>query len=204
MDQTSLISMFLALGITGMFGIALFEKLVPIVPSYLILLTLGAVAPDGWTLLKAWIATVAGSAIGTGVLYLVGRYVGEQRVLTLVKLYGRYVFFSFEKYQRLARYFRSKHLTVTFIGQLIPVARIYLALPAGVLSIRPSAFLIASTMGIACYNSLFLLVGYALRNAGHDPLWTGVLLTIFLVAIEVIIAYVVRLLRRGPAMISRS
>ena len=102
MDNAEILAFVMGLGLLGMFGIAVFEKLVPIVPSYLILLTLGSAALSEKDVILALVATAAGSVLGTLCLYSLGRVFGEARVVRAVTRYGAYVFCPMERYQALA------------------------------------------------------------------------------------------------------
>lgn len=195
MSFPDLLPVVVGLGIAGMFGASAFEKIVPIIPSYLMLLLFGSASDTVQQLIFTVAATVAGSVIGTACVYGFGRFLGERRVRGAVDRYGRYVFCPPRRYRRLAAAYRQNHFLVSLFGQMIPVARLYLSVPAGVLKLRADRFLVASAIGIAVYNSIFLTAGFILRRQTHDPVTTGILLSAGLVAAEVAIAGSVRWFR---------
>ncbi|TXM73025.1 DedA family protein [Methylobacterium sp. WL69] len=197
MASQDLVALFLGLGLPGLFGIAFAEKFVPVVPSYVMLMLLGMTVPDATALLLALLATAAGSLCASLVWYGIGRGLGERRVATAVVRFGKYVFFSPRAYAGLAAAYRRNHFWVTLIGQTVPVARIYLALPAGVLGLRPAPFARAAAIGIAVWNAPFLALGYALRETGHTPVDVGFWVSLALVATEVAVVVGIRLLTRG-------
>lgn len=204
MSFPDLLPVVVGFGITGMFAASTFEKIVPIIPSYLMLLLFGSASVTTRELTFAIAATSAGSIIGTACVYGLGRALGEKRVRRAVDRYGRYVFCPPERYRRLAIAYRRNHFLVSLCGQMIPVARLYLSVPAGVLRLRAGRFLVASAIGIAAYNCIFLTAGFVLRKETHDPVTTGILLSAGLIAAELIIVgglkgifYTKRTSRRG-------
>ncbi|WP_306225064.1 DedA family protein [Bosea beijingensis] len=198
MDPSDILPILLAYGFAGVFVMALLEKFAPIVPSYLMLILFGTAA-SGEAELGAFLAvTVAGSFTATAAWYSIGRALGERRVRAVVARYGRYVFFNLETYDYLAGSYRRNSFAVTLIGQTIPVARIFLALPAGVLAIPGATFLIAAAIGIAIYNFAFLVVGFALRDTSSDPVEIGLWVSLGLIVVEGAAVYVMRRYRRRP------
>ena len=192
MSFPDLLPVVVGMGITGMFAASAFEKIVPIIPSYLMLLLFGSASMTAHELVLTIVATSAGSVIGTACVYGLGRALGESRVRRGVEKYGKYVFCPPERYQRMAVAYRRNHFWVSLCGQMIPVARLYLSVPAGVLRLRAGRFLTASAIGIAAYNSIFLTTGFILRKETHDPVTIGVLLSAGLIAAELVTAGTVK------------
>ncbi|NEJ69758.1 DedA family protein [Rhizobium phaseoli] len=188
MSSSELLPLVVQFGVLGMFAAAVFEKTIPIVPSYLMLLIFGSATSTITALAAVIVVTSSGSLIGTACVYTFGRSLGEERVTQAVDKYGRFVFLPLERYRHLANAYRRNHFAVSLCGQIIPVARLYLSLPAGVLKLRADRFLVASAIGITTYNTFFLTTGFVLRGAAHDPVKTGVLLSLALVAVEIVVA----------------
>lgn len=192
MDAQHFIEPFLTLGLLGPAAIALIEKFAPVVPSYVVLMLLGLATSDGMALVMTVFATAAGSLAGSVVWYRIGRALGAPRVESAVARFGKYVFFSARNYQRLADAYRHNHFLVTLIGQTIPVARIYLALPAGVFRLQPVSFTVAAAIGILLWNTPFLVLGHLLRGGGRDPIDVGFWVSIVLIGAEMAIAFGIR------------
>jgi len=195
MDAAALFSTWLGFGLVGIGALAFVEKFVPIVPSYVLLMLLGMTAANGTALALLIVVTVAGSVGGALAWYGFGRAVGGARVARLVARFGKYVFLRPDLYQRLTDAYRSNHFWVTLFGQTVPVARVYLALPAGVLQLELLAFTVATALGALIWNMPFLSLGYMLRNSGHDVAEVGFWTAIALIAAETLILLVVRLCR---------
>lgn len=193
MDASHFIELFLNLGLFGMVVIALAEKFAPIFPSYVMLMLLGMTVSDRTTLVMTILATVVGSLAGSIAWYGIGRALGARRAECFVAHFGKYVFFSLRTYKRLADAYRRNHFLVTLVGQTVPVARIYLALPAGVFRLRPIAFVFAASFGILLWNTPFLTLGYVLRGGGFDPVNGGFWVSVGLIGIEMAIVLGIRL-----------
>jgi alkaline phosphatase len=140
METSSMIGTLLSFGFVGIGCLAIVEKFVPLIPSYVLLMLLGMSVSDSSTLTMTIIVITIGSAIGAIGWYGLGRALGSERIEALVARYGKYIFLRLSLYGRLTNAYRSNHFWVTLIGQTLPTARIYLALPAGVLKLDLERF----------------------------------------------------------------
>ncbi|MBV6898198.1 DedA family protein [Xanthomonas euvesicatoria] len=200
MQPNELLALVTSCGLLGVLAMSYIEKFIPVVPSYLMLMVVGMTADSTPALLEAWAFSVAGSVLATVSWYKIGHALGNARVRAVVAKYGRLVFLRIATYERLAQSYRRNDFWVTLAGQAIPVARIYLALPAGVIQVRFRTFLLASSLGIAGYNLTFLLVGFFLRGTGHDPLVAGMLIAAALVALEGVVFFSIRKKNRAKTV----
>lgn len=196
-DSSGLIPLLLTFGLVGVGCLALAEKLIPVVPSYVLLTFLGMTAVNRRSLALTLLVTTIGSVGGSLAWYGLGRSLGSARIEQLVTRFGRFVFLSPAHYQRLSAAYRRNHFWVTAIGQTIPTVRVYLALPAGVLALDARAFLWATAVGAIAWNLPFLSLGYALRDSGRDPVTLGIWVAVLLVAVETALLLGVRLWQRN-------
>jgi alkaline phosphatase len=196
MDTPSTIELFLHLGLLGVGCLAIAEKFIPVFPSYVLLTLLGLTIADGTTLTMTIVATSIGSSVGAIGWYGIGRAFGSQRIEALVKRYGKYVSLRLQLYRQLTDAYRGNHFWVTLIGQTLPVVRVYLALPAGVLRLEPRIFIVAVAIGTLLWNTPFLALGYALRGSGSDPARIGFWGAAALIIVEAAIILGVRFHRR--------
>lgn len=175
----------LACGLGGVLVLSFLEKLVPVMPSYVLLVVFGLVTVDGagdlaWTVLVSTVGSVAG---GVG-WYMFGRCVGGARCERLVERYGKYLLLPPHLYRRLVAAYSRHHFWVTAIGQTVPTARIYLALPAGVIGLSFVPFLVASSLGTVVWNAPLIAIGYLLRGTGWDATTIGITVVAVIVVIE--------------------
>ncbi len=199
MPGAGMVADLLSLGLIGVFLVTTLEKFIPVVPSYVMLLALGMSAPDLPRLTLILAITVIGSLCGSAGWFAIGRTLGEQRIERLVARFGKYIFFPLPTYQRLAASYRRNRFGVTALGQTIPVARVYIGLPAGVLKLPAVSFLAAATLGILAWNLPFLLLGFLLKGTSHLLFYVGLRASIVLVAAEFLIVTLVGMIRRARA-----
>jgi membrane protein DedA with SNARE-associated domain len=204
MDTSSTIATLLSFGLVGIGCLAVIEKFVPLLPSYVLLMVLGMTISDGVTLTMTIMVTTIGSVIGAIGWYGLGRVLGSQRIEGLVARYGKYLFLRPALYQQLTSAYRSNHFWVTLIGQTLPTVRIYLALPAGVLKLEPRAFVAATSLGTLIWNMPFLTLGYALRGSGHDPVSIGFWVAVVLIAVECTVLLGFRFYKKSVARSRRA
>ena len=183
--------------LAGVAGICLAEKFIPVMPSYVMLVLLGMTLVDTSSELSAIIGfSVTGSVIGGVLWYTFGRVIGAERCERFVARFGKYIMLKLELYQRLTNAYRRNHFWVTTIGQIVPTARIYLALPAGVIRLPAGPFVVATTLGTLAWNAPLISLGYLLQNSGWSPLAAGSVAVAILITIEAVALLTV--LRRRP------
>lgn len=199
MGPSSFFAAWLGCGLVGIAGLAFAEKFVPVLPSYVLLMLIGMSAADGVGLALMVLATALGSLGGACGWYGIGCVLGDARVTRLVARFGKFAFLKPALYARLTEAYRNNHFWVTLLGQTVPMARVYLSLPAGVLRLEPLTFVAATAIGTLIWNVPFLCLGYLLRNSGHDAAQVGFWTAIVLIAAETLIFMTVRMCRSRAA-----
>ena len=184
MEASSAMTTLLSFGLIGAGCLALAEKFVPLLPSYVLLMFVGMTVSNGTALAMTVMATSIGSVIGAIGWYGLGRSLGSERIESLVTRFGKYVLLRPSLYGRLTSAYRSNHFWVTLIGHTLPTVRIYLTLTAGVLRLEPRSFLAATSLGTLIWNMPFVSLGYALRGSGRDPVSVGFWVAAGLIAAE--------------------
>ncbi len=101
--------------------------------------------------------SIIAGVIGSMVLYIVGRLVGE-----------KVLHFKNEKIRNklllyLGKMEKNARITI-FTSKLLPVVRTLIGLPAGVLKINVWEYILYSALGIAIWNSVLLSSGYFLSK----------------------------------------
>ena len=182
-------------GPIGIAGIALAEKLLPVVPSYLVFVLLGTAASGQSDLVVTVAAAAAGSTLGALGWYCVGLTLGPTRVEALVERFGRYIFLKPALYSRMTGAYRRNHFWVTVAGQAIPAVRVYLSIPAGVLHLAVATFLAATLIGSLVWAGPLLTFGYFLREKNFDAASAGMFVVAGLAAMELVVLVGWRLVR---------
>jgi membrane protein DedA with SNARE-associated domain len=158
-------SSLLDYSLAGVAAVGLIEKFIPVMPSYVMLVLFGMTLVDSSSELSLIITfSVAGS----------------------VARFGRYILLKPALYERLTIAYQRNHFWVTTIGQVVPTARIYLALPAGVIGLPAGSFLFATLIGTLAWNAPLITLGYLLQNSGWSPIVAGTTAVFSLIAIEAI------------------
>src|SRR5438094_503356 len=101
-------------------------------------------------------AGVTGDLAGSWIAYAIGRLGGRP----LVERFGRRIFLREHEVERAERWFARHGEPAVFVSKLLPVARSFISLPAGVGEMPPvrfSAFAVAGTLPFA---ALMALLGY--------------------------------------------
>ncbi|MBX9646651.1 MAG: VTT domain-containing protein [Xanthobacteraceae bacterium] len=194
-DLPACIAVLTEWGLIGIAGIALAEKLLPVVPSYLVFVLLGTAASGHSDLAVTVAAAAAGSTLGALGWYCVGLGLGPTRVESLIERFGRYIFLKPALYSRMTGAYRRNHFWVTVAGQAIPAVRVYLSIPAGVLHLAVATFMAATLIGSLVWTGPLLTLGYFLRERNVDAASAGVLVVVALAGVELVVLVGWRLVR---------
>jgi hypothetical protein len=108
-EAPATIATLLSFGLVGFGSLALLEKFIPVIPSYVLFMLLGMTVPDGSGLGLAILVTTIGSAAGALGWFSLGWLLGPERAKAIVARYGRYVFLKPAFYERLTNSYRSNH-----------------------------------------------------------------------------------------------
>lgn len=193
MIDHGLIADLAALGLIGAFALALAERLIPVVPSYGLFIFLGsAMVHRPVDLLPLIVATVLATTLGAICWYGIGRWLGEERTHRAVVRYGRFVFLREPLYLSLAARYSRNAFLATFIGQTVPVVRVYLSLPAGILRLPLASFALAVMLGSAIWVGGFITLGYMLTRFGWNPAVTTLAAVAVLLVVEGGLLWIVR------------
>jgi membrane protein DedA with SNARE-associated domain len=191
--MTDTILAVLDLGLAGIACVALAEKLFPIAPSYVVLMFLGmAAAANGHALPILLLVATTASTLGSMLWYSAGRLFGPVRAAMLVDRFGKYVFLRPETYRRLASAYGRNNFSTALTAQLVPVVRVYLAIPAGAFRLAALPFAIATFLGCMVWNAIFLGLGYLIRDTGRNPADLGFHVIMVVLLIEGAFMFVLR------------
>lgn len=150
----------------GLFGAALLialEVIVMPIPSELVLLLTGVnVGKGNFPFLAAVLATTAGSLLGATVLYLIGWWVSEERIRSLVKRYGKYLGFYLKDFDKATDFFDRHGVPIVLFGRLIPVVRSLVSIPAGLTRMNPYKFFGFTAIGSLIWNTAWITAGFVL------------------------------------------
>jgi len=191
-----------AYGIIGAAFLALAERLVPVVPSYGLFIFLGSsMVERPIDLLPLVVATTLASTLGAVCWYGLGYALGEARTHDLVRRFGRFVWLREKVYLSLSDRYSRNAFVATFIGQTIPVVRVYLSLPAGILALPLPTFTLAVLSGSALWVGGFISLGYGLDVLGWNPVVTTLVAVCVLIVIEGGLVWLIRRHQQKTAVV---
>ena len=107
---------------------------------------------------------VAGSLVGCTVAYVVGRTGGR----TLVDRLGRYVLLSHHDLDRAEQWFARRGDWAVLIGNLLPLVRAFISLPAGMGEMSLLRFYAFTTVALTIWATALASTGYALGGDWHS------------------------------------
>lgn len=152
------------LGVAGVFILALFERMMPLLPSPGLFAAIGIAAAEGsWCLHAAIVASVMGSGSGALAAYGFGR--------GIVALQGQAdrIRCLLRRRDRIGTYLRRARLSgaaLPFAAQLVPAARLAAPVVAGAVRQNPRFLALATLAGLTVWNVTFIASGYALAQLG--------------------------------------
>ncbi len=156
----------------GYWGIAFLmflETVFPPVPSEVIMTLAGLQVAKGQLTMPGVIASgVAGAMAGNIFWYLVGRAYGYDRFCAFAEKHGRWLTIHPTDVGKARSWFDHYGPAAVGIGRVVPTARSLISVPAGVLKMQPSSFLIFSTLGTATWTALLAFAGYGLGVSFED------------------------------------
>ncbi len=179
------VDVLLESGLVGVVALAFVEKLVPAVPSYALYVFIGMTfAATRDELVGIAFASALGSTLGAACWYLLGRTLGRQRAEIAVVRFGRCLWVDPARYRRIASACCRRPFAVCLFGQVVPVVRLCVPLPAGVFALPPPTFAFATLLGSLAWNGPLIGAGHLLRGSGRDPATVGFALVAALLAAQ--------------------
>jgi membrane-associated protein len=171
---------------------ALFDALLPVVPSEASVITAGVVAAGGnLSLPLVIVAAATGAFVGDNVAYLLGRRLGPA---------ARRRWFRGEKAQRrLAwtdRQLATRGSELIAVGRFIPGGRTMVTLSAGSIGYPWKRFAIADAAAACGWASYAALVGYVGGRTFEREPWKGLVLAFGVAAVAAATVETVRWVRR--------
>lgn len=193
-----IISFVEATGYWGVGILMLIETVFPPIPSEVIMSIAGMHAGQGKMSLPLVILMgTSGAMIGNYFWYLVARIIGIDRLKVMIDRYGRWLTLDWPEVERARRLFERYGGIFVCIGRMLPQLRSLMSVPAGLLRMRQSTFLIWSTIGTAGWTSMLATGGWLLgRNFRNVEDIVGPISMVVIGAI--IVTYVWRLLTWRP------
>ena len=141
------------------------ENLFPPIPSEVILPLAGFSAAQGtFTVAEAIIWTTIGSVVGALVLYLLGRWLGHDRLASIAR---KMPLVRASDIDKTTAWFAKHGWKTVLFGRFLPIFRSLISIPAGIERMPVLLFLGLTLVGSAIWNTIFILVGVFLGRNYH-------------------------------------
>ncbi|MEQ1547985.1 MAG: DedA family protein [Chakrabartia sp.] len=175
------------------------ETVFPPIPSEVIMPVAGLAASRGKMDIIGVIASgTAGAMLGNYFWYLAARVVGIERFKPLIIRWGRWVTLDWPEIERAEKLFGRQGWAIVFFGRMLPTLRSLISIPAGLLHMRLSTFVLWSTLGTTIWTAVLGASGWMLGKQFKDV--ETVIGPLSLTVLIVIAAgYVWRLIRWKPS-----
>ena len=168
-------------GYAGVFLLLLFETMFPPMPSEIILPIAGMRAATGPLGLPGVVlAGTAGSMTGNYLWYRIARAIGLERLHRFVLAHGRWLGIDWADVEKVQRLFDRHGSGTVFTARLLPAVRTFISIPAGIVGMPLTRYMLWSTVGTLGWSALLAGAGYALGSQYRDievvagPLTTAV------------------------------
>lgn len=177
------------LGYPGIFLLMAMESSVIPIPSEIVIPPAGfLVHKGGMNMLIVIITGTAGSLAGAYANYFAAHYLGRPLLLK----YGKYVWITEEKFNRIEAFFREHGEVSTFIGRLLPVVRHLISLPAGLAGMNHVKFSLYTLLGAGIWVTVLAYIGYFIganeelvRKYSNQALVAAVVLSIVIAGVYI-------------------
>lgn len=154
-----------ATGYLGILLLMLAENVFPPIPSELIMPLAGFAAAQGrLSIVLVVLAGTAGSLLGALFWYVLGRWLGGERLRRLAARHGRWLTLSPGEIGQAEDWFRRHGAKAVLLGRLIPAVRTLISVPAGITGMRLPGFLAWTALGTGLWTALLAGAGYLLQG----------------------------------------
>jgi membrane protein DedA with SNARE-associated domain len=186
-------------GYLGVGFLMFLETVFPPIPSEVIMPVAGlSAAREKMTLWGVIASGTAGAMLGNYFWYLAARVIGIERFRPIIERFGRFLTLDWAEIEKAEKLFGRRGWAIVFFGRMLPTLRSLISIPAGLLDMRLSTFVIWSTIGTTIWTTVLAVAGYMLgRRFAEIETVIGPVSTA--VVIVIAIGYVWRLWRWKPA-----
>ena len=149
----------------GIFFAALIETVIPPIPTLAIFPTAGFLAAQQGISLSGVIPMIllggSGATIGTTIIYLIALKLGRTVLLRYLKNFK----ISEKKLERVEIWFEKYGDKAVLIGRMVPMMREMISVPAGLLKMKITKFILFTFIGSCIWASITILGGYYFGEA---------------------------------------
>ena len=181
-------------GYAAIFILILLENVLPVVPSEIILTFAGLMSvKSGLSILVLFIISTIASFIGLLILYYLCRLIKEESIYRFVDKYGKWFKLKGNDVKRANDWFKRYGAWAVLLCRFIPVLRVLITIPAGIIKMNVATFTMLSLLGTTIWNFALILLGRLLSDS-FDVLMSGIhtysyFMYVFLIIIILYVLY---------------
>lgn len=167
-------------GYVGLVFLMALESMVAPIPSEAVMPFAGFLIVDGtftWAGVIFW--STVGSIAGSLISYYLGYFGGRPLVLKV----GKYLLLDKSHLDTTEKYFNKNGQITIFVARFIPVIRHLISIPAGLAEMNLWKFLLYTTAGAACWNTILTVAGYYLKDNWNSLMKYSHIIDIVVVAV---------------------
>lgn len=188
-----------SLGLPAIFLLMFAESSLIPIPSEVTMSFAGFLAGRGYfSLFAAILVGSIASIMGAMLIYMIVYKKGEDWVKKIVAKYGKYIFMREEEYEKSKTWFNKHNQWLVFVARLLPVVRMFIALPAGVT--RMNTYLYFSLVSVAAliWSATFSFIGFKLGEnwTAVEPIFKKFQFLIIILGVGAIAFYIYHHLKR--------
>lgn len=163
MDLATITAFFTKYGAIAIFVIVFLEYLnLPGFPAGIIMPLSGVFASRGEIAFPiVMLLTVGAGVLGSLVLYFLGFLGGELFLKKYMKKFPKQA----QAIEKALQWLKERGVAGVFLAKLLPMIRTLISIPAGVMKMQLSKYLISSAAGVFLWNLFFVGAGYLLGDA---------------------------------------
>ncbi len=152
-------------GYVALYVLMLIESFIPIFPTEIVIPLAGVYAAQGkLNVIGVIAAGTLGSMTGSTLWYGIARAMGYVRFRHLVTRFGWITTLHEREVERLHDWFEKHETLMVFFGRFVPAVRNLISIPAGLVAMPYSRFIVLSALAATVSNSLYAWAGWVLRD----------------------------------------
>lgn len=149
----------------GVFAAALIETIIPPIPSEVVFPLAGysilASEMSSWHVIGVGITGGAGATLGAYIIFLLSKILGRKGLTR----YAKRVRISEKQIRRAEEWFAKYGDKSVLVGRCVPGIREIVSIPAGILNMKTTKFLIYTFTGSCTWSTALTAAGYYLGTA---------------------------------------
>lgn len=133
-----------------------------------------------------------GNLTGSLLSYVIGYYLEENIILSLISKYGKFLLITKDEYLRAVEWFKKYGNPIAFFSRLMPVIRTFISLPAGLAEMKLWKFSIYTFSGSLIWSFFLTWIGVYLGKNWNawEPYFKKFQLLIIAVIVIAILWYI--------------